>query len=157
MSNLFLDDEDYVPSHTLLHKQSEGKKKMRKSKELPTVSQRAIKSALNALTATGCIYKVITTTGEEIIHDPDNRLNKRKMTVNRDDLPYEYGDLKRHYAPYVQNMKVGDVVEIPFNDDLPHGAIQSSMSAHLSKVWGNGSYTTATNKTKKVIELLRIS
>jgi len=147
-----------LPSQTKeIIEQAERIIQMKQTKELPTVSQKAIKSALNALTATGCVYKVITTTGEEIIHDPDNRLNKRKHTVNRDDLPYEHGDLKRHYSPYVENMQVGDVVEIPFNDDLPAVSIQSSMSAYLSKQWGNGSYTTATNKAKKVIELLRIS
>jgi len=36
-------------------------------------------------------------------------------------------------------------------------AIQSSMSAYLSKQWGNGSYTTVTNKEKGVLEVLRIA
>lgn len=152
-----LDDEDFVPAQELLHTHSEGKNKMRKPLELPLVKTRAIATAVNTLNAIGCVYKIILPTGAEIMRDPDNALNKRKHTINRDELPYGYGDLKRHYLPYVQNMQVGDVTEIPYNENLPAVSLQSSLSAHLSKVWGNGTYTTATNKIKKVIELLRVA
>jgi hypothetical protein len=138
-------------------KRVERNLEMKKEKEMPMVKIKAMNAALNTLHAIGCVYKVITPLGDELIHDPSNLLNKRKHHVNRDELPYAHGDLKRHYAPYVDNMQVGDVSSIPYSDTLPAVAIQSSMSAYLSKQWGNGSYTTVTNKEKGVLEVLRIA
>jgi len=128
----------------------------KQAKEMPLVTVRAMHNALETLSAIGCAYKVVGPDLVEVTHDPEHLLEKRKHTVKREDLPYGYGDLKRHYLPYIENLQVGQVAQIPYNDSLPYPALQSSAAAHLSKVWGNGSYTTATNKATKCLEILRI-
>ena len=60
------------------------------------------------------------------------------------------------YALGRHSYAVGQVAQIPYTDELPYSSLQSSASAYLSKAWGNGSYTTATNKTTKCLEILRI-
>jgi hypothetical protein len=126
-------------------------------REMREVHKRALEDGISRLKAVGCVFKILTPTGEEIIHDPSNLLDKRKQKVNRDDLPYAYGDLKKHYLPYLENMQVGDVAEIPYSDTLPAVAIQSSLSAHLSTNWGRGTYTTTTNKKTQMLEVLRLA
>ena len=131
-----------------------------KGKTMPAmreVHKKALDDAIARLKAVDCAFKILTPVGDEIIHDPKHLLEKRKHKVDRSNLPYAYGDLKRHYMPYIQNVKVGDVVEIPYTDTLPYAAIQSSLSAHLTDVWGKGNYTTTTNKNTKMLEVLRLA
>jgi hypothetical protein len=123
---------------------------------MPLVSVRAMKSALETLSAIGCSYKVIGPDLVEVIHDPAHLFEKRKRSAVPNDAPYNYGDLKHHYLPYIENLAVGQVAQIPYTDELPYSSLQSSASAYLSKAWGNGSYTTATNKITKCLEILRI-
>ncbi len=142
----------------IMAERQERKLKM-KSKQpvaMPLVSVRAMKSALETLSAIGCSYKVIGPDSVEVIHDPAHLFEKRKRSAVPNDAPYNYGDLKHHYLPYIEDLEVGQVAQIPYTDELPYSALQSSASAYLSKAWGNGSYTTATNKTTKCLEILRI-
>lgn len=144
--------------NNVMLKRKERKLKMKTKQPvvMPLVTARAMKNALETLNAIGCVYKVIGPDLNEVIHDPACMFEKRKRTVKAVDTPYNYGDLKNHYLPYVENLAVGQVAEIPYTDELPYPALQSSASAYLSKVWGNGSYATATNKTNKCLEILRI-
>jgi hypothetical protein len=143
--------------NNIMAKRQERKGNMKPVRELRDVHKKAIDDAMSRLKAVGCAFKIVTPVNSEIIHDPNKVLDKRKHTVNRDDLPYHYGDLKRHYLPYISNVAVGDVVEIPYSDNLPYAAIQSSLSAHLTNTWGRGSYTTTTNKKTKNLEVLRLA
>jgi len=142
----------------IMAERQERKFKM-KSKQpvsMPLVSVRAMKNALETLRAIGCVYKVIGPDLIEVTHDPAHVFDKRKRSSVPADAPYNYGDLKHHYLPYVENLEVGQVAQIPYTDELPYSSLQSSASAYLSKAWGNGSYTTATNKITKCLEILRI-
>ena len=130
--------------------------KVKQPTAMPLVSVRAMKNALETLSAIGCSYKVIGPDLIEVTHDPEHLLEKRKHTVKREDLPYAHGDLKRHYLPYIENLQVGQVAQIPYSESLPYTPLQSSLAAFLSKQWGNGSYTTATNKSTQMLEVLRI-
>lgn len=125
--------------------------------EFREIHKKALNDAVNRLKAVNCVFKILTPEGEEIIHDPKNLLDKRKVKVNRRDLPYAHGDLKKHYLPYIENVPVGGLAEIPYNDEMPHMAIQSSLTAHLSTHWGKGNYTTSTNKKTQMLEVLRLA
>jgi hypothetical protein len=143
--------------NNIMAKRQERKGNMKPVRELREVHKKAIDDAMSRLKAVGCAFKIVTPINSEIIHDPNKVLDKRKQTVRRADLPYSYGDLKKHYMPYIENVSVGDVVEIPYDDGLPYFAIQSSLSAHLTNTWGKGSYTTTTNKKTKNLEVLRLA
>jgi hypothetical protein len=139
-------------------RQSKMKNKPQLDVNLNIVQRKALSDAIVRLKAANCSFKIVLPNGEEISHDPDNRLSpKRKSKNMRCGGVYNRGDLKRHYLPYISNLVPGSIAEIPYTNELPYQAIQSSLSAHLSTEWGIGSYTTATNKKTKMIELLRLA
>jgi hypothetical protein len=125
---------------------------MHTQSEVPQVVMKAIDEAINKLRVTGCAFKVMLPNDEFVIHDID-RIEPKKIQRNR---TYAHGELKQHYWPYLANLQVGEVASIPYSDELPVAALQSSATAYLSNTWGNGSYTTSTNKEKQVLEVLRL-
>lgn len=165
-SDMFVDDEDVSDNklvqalNKVMAKRQERKSKMKtNTKTTPVfleVHKAALASAVARLKAIDCAFKIITPLGEEIVHDPKHLFDKRKRP-DRSNFTYEYGALKKHYLPYVENVKVGGVAEIPFTDDMPAAAIQSSLTAHLTNEWGKGNYTTATNRKTGMLEVLRLA
>lgn len=128
-----------------------------KPSNMRSVQKKVLEDAIARLKAANCAFKIVTPDNDEIIHDPNKVLDKRKQHIDRSDLPYSYGDLKKHYLPYLTGMNVGDVAEIPYTDTLPPLAIQSSLTAHLTNAWGKGNYATTTNKKTKMLEVLRLA
>lgn len=122
--------------------------------EVPQVVMKAINEAVNKLRVTNCAFKIMLPDGEITTHDID-RLEP-KPNAKRRQKRYAHGELKNHYWPHLANLQVGEVAEIPYDDRLTADALQSSATAYLSVTWGNGSYTTSTNKDKQVIEVLRL-
>lgn len=125
--------------------------------DMSEVQKKTLEASILRLKAVGCAFKIVTPNNSEIIYDPNNVLDKRKQHINRSDLPYAYGELKKHYLPYLSGMNVGDVAEIPYTDTLPPLAIQSSLTAHLTNAWGKGNYATTTNRKTKMLEVLRLA
>lgn len=130
-------------------------KKMKKKIETPMVVLNTIKDTLHKLKVTNCAYKVMLPNGEIVTHDPNKVFEKRKHNPDPN-RPYKYGDLCARYKPIIENMVAGDVSSVPYDDDHPANNIMSSMTAWMSSNWGNGSYTTVTNKQAKTIEVLRL-
>lgn len=136
--------------------ETKRRKQMKKPKEMSMIAKVVIKECVNKLKAAGCSMKVLMPDGEVLLHDPDNQLDSRKR--HRDpNTPYAYGDLKRHYGPHLENLKVGDVAIVPYTDALPYDKLQASMTAYMSTAWGKGTYATVTNKDTKCIEVLRLA
>jgi hypothetical protein len=63
----------------------------------------------------------------------------------------------KHYEPYVRDLQVGEVAEIPFNEEMTCLAIQSSLTARLSTWWGKGSYATSRNDKTQKLEVIRFA
>jgi len=122
-------------------------------KQIPQVVMQAVHEAVNKLRVTNCAFKIMLPDGEIVEHGMDRLEPKKAITRNR---TYKHGELKERYYPYVANLQVGEVAEIPYDDAIPFAALQSSATAFLSLLWGNGSYTSSTNKEKQVLEILRL-
>lgn len=136
--------------------ETKKRKQMKKPKEMSMIAKVVIKECVNKLKAAGCSMKVLMPDGEVLIHDPHNALDGRKR--HRDpNTTYAYGDLKKHYGPHLENLKVGDVATVPYTDELPYDKLQASMTAYMSTTWGKGTYATVTNKDTKCIEVLRLA
>ena len=129
------------------------KANMEAQKEVPQVVMKTVHEALNKLRVTNCAFKIMLPDGEIVEHDMDRFKPKKAITRNR---TYKHGELKERYYPYLANLQVGEVAEIPYDDVIPFAALQSSATAFLSLLWGNGSYTSSTNKEKQVLEILRL-
>jgi hypothetical protein len=137
--------------------QPRRRKQMKAKPNFQAIHRKAIDDAIARLKAVGCSFKIITPIDEEIFYDPDNKMGKPKKRTKRDEGSYSHGDLKKHYGPYLENVAIGQVVEVPYTDDLPYAPLQSSLSAYLSNAWGKGTYTTVTNKKTKMLEVLRLA
>ena len=122
-------------------------------KQIPQVVMKAVHEALNKLRVTNCAFKIMLPDGEIVEHEMNRLEPKKALTRNR---TYKHGELKERYYPYISHLQVGEVAEIPYDEHIPAAALQSSVTACLSLMWGNGSYTSSTNKEKQVVEILRL-
>lgn len=121
---------------------------------LPAVVTRTIYEATNKLQATGCAFKVVLPNGEVREHDPNNWLNPEKQ-IKRQNKERPNGRMIDYYKPRVENMQVGDVVEL---DWAPYGRadLQSAVTAWCGHKWGAGAVTSATNSEHTKLEVLRL-
>lgn len=120
---------------------------------VPEIVKHTVEQMLNKLQIMGCSYQVMLSDGTLHTH----KLEAFDTRKRRDtDKPYAFGDIKKHYDPYIQNLKPGDVVSVPCTDVLTLANIQGSLTAHLSHVWGAGNYTTYSNKDAKTLEVMRL-
>ena len=96
-------------------------------------------------------FVVVLPDGTEFCHgDLQVVRTKRRKTT------YPLGSLSSYYKPFLENLQVGEFVEIPFDHFDPED-LRSSICAHSCNVFGKGSIATAKNPAKNCIEVLRIN
>lgn len=93
---------------------------------------KAVQRAVQVLLNLKCQYFVVMQDGTTFGELPSKKGSG---------LPH--GTLTHYFKPFVQNVRVGEIVVIPLLD-YPKGSMASSLASHLSKHWGNGSYTYET-------------
>ena len=154
-NDFLFDDEDLKARLTQTKKEINAmmKANIEAQKEIPQVVMKAVHEAVNKLRVTNCAFKIMLPDGEIVEHGMDRLEPKKAITRNR---TYKHGELKERYYPYISHLQVGEVAEIPYDEHIPAAALQSSVTACLSLMWGNGSYTSSTNKEKQVLEILRL-
>ena len=112
------------------------------------VQQRTLEGAIAVLRALKMQFKIIGPDGEEygelVLESP--KKSPRKWSVPS-------GYYSNYVRPLMENMQVGDVVQIPIKD---YNAAQlgSSTSSFACRLWGNGSATYCT--VDGCIEVLRL-
>jgi hypothetical protein len=110
-----------------------------------TVKTLAIDQALRLLNASNCKYFVIDEEGKTYGEIPT-------VTNSKKQRKYKQGLMCNYFKPFLVNVKIGDVVVIPFNDFDPR-ALSGAVTAYLSTNWGKQSYKSCT--TNSSIEILR--
>jgi len=115
------------------------------------IQTKAINQALRILNAVGAKYKIImpdaTEYGELIIAKPEVKKYRRTLRHPR-------GTFSAFLAPLFENMKIGDVKQIPFGEFKPEH-LRSAATAYANHLWGPGSHTSTV--TKHHVELMRIA
>ncbi len=71
-------------------------------------------------------------------------------------LKYPMGSVSTHYKPYLANLQPGGLVDIPFNIFDPE-SLRSGIASHCVETLGKGSVMTAINRSKRCVEVLRLS
>jgi hypothetical protein len=71
-------------------------------------------------------------------------------------LKYPIGSICLYYKPYLENLLPGGLVEIPFGTFAVE-SLRSGISAYCVDHWGKGCAMTATNHSKKCVEVLRLA
>ena len=105
--------------------------------------------ALKTLDALGVPYAAI------IDGETHGTLEIKTRRTRTREPRYAYGETRAHYLPLIQNMAVGDVVDVPVGQfDLP--TLSSNVTAFASHEWGKGNTVTQSNKDAGTVTVLRI-
>ena len=112
------------------------------------IKQQTLKKAISMLNAIGASYAIIDEDGTK-----HGELNVLRSLAPR---KYPRGTLSNYVKPYLENMKVGDVVPIPIGE-FSMNDIRSAAVSWSCYHWGNGTLTTAIDKEGGKVEALRIS
>jgi hypothetical protein len=68
---------------------------------------------------------------------------------------YGRGTILNYIRPYIDNLKVGEVVQIP-TGEYNLEAVAATSASHSHRMFGNGGYTGRADKEKNVYEILRL-
>jgi len=119
----------------------------------PTIVTKTIEKALKDLRMLGCAYRVLGPNRELLEHDVEKfKPPKPGRSFTK---KFVHGELKAYCMPYIENLEVGGVAVIPADADKSIRELQHCVTAHMSAMWGNGSYTTYMNKADNTVEVLR--
>lgn len=119
--------------------------------QMSQIQEQALKRAISMLEGMKCSYAIIDPLGIKhgllAIKEPVVRSGVRK---------HPHGERSTYVRTHLNPMMVGDIAVIPFGkyDALD---VQSSSTSAAHKLWGKGSVTTTINRTKQVVELMRIA
>tara|TARA_B110000211_G_C14080853_1_gene554427 strand:+ start:3357 stop:3722 length:366 start_codon:yes stop_codon:yes gene_type:complete len=118
------------------------------------VQKIAIERALRFLNAAGCKYCILEADGTK--HGTLEVAAPKKQERRASRFPR--GAMLTHYKPFVQNMKAGDSVLVPYGefgaDEEGKSALRGALGSWCSATWGNKTYITHNNA--KGVELLRV-
>ena len=106
----------------------------------------AIEKAIRLLSASGATYHVKTA-------DQEWGAPIKAVTSKRT-RKYPYGSLTNHFAPFLKDVKVGELALVPYGK-FDMESVRGALCGHLSHRWGNGSYLI--HKTPANIEVLRLA
>ena len=126
------------------------KQKANQNSHFNNVTAKAIAQAMHILRATKCAFKIVTVDGT-VFQEGD----VHAFRGHGGKIGHPRGFIAAHFKPYLEPMKVGGVVEVPWHPEIREDDLQSAMTAWMTGKWGKGSYATQKNNNKKVIEVLR--
>ena len=111
----------------------------------------AIQNLITMLNKAGAQYKIILSDGTEF---GELQVQAKKEMKRRSSL-LPRGTLIKHYVPYVSNLQVGEVTEIPVSG-FDAESVRSSLSSWIHQNWGGQAGSTMINRTTGNIEVLRL-
>jgi hypothetical protein len=118
------------------------------------VQKEGLKRALIILSGLGAQYKIILPDGTEygdLVVAPKVEEKKRK----RKPSPYPIGALQNYFQPMLDALRPGDAVEVPAGKfDIE--SLRGSMTAWAGKTWGRKTFISRSDKTRNVVEFLRM-
>jgi len=118
--------------------------------ELSQIQENTFKRAIVLLDSMKCVYAILDPLGNK--HGTLN-INRPKR-INK--LPlHPRGQRSAYIRKHIENMSVGDVVQIPF-DKFGRAAIQASVASTGLRLWGACSVTSTVIRDRQVVEVMRI-
>jgi hypothetical protein len=106
--------------------------------------------AIVLLDSMKCVYAIMDPFGNKHGTLPISGIKRIKRIPK-----HPHGQRSGHVLKYVDGMKVGDVVQIPF-DKFGGFDIQKSVASTTWRLWGKGSATSTIIKVNQVVEVMRI-
>lgn len=120
------------------------------------IKQRAVEDHLEILRNLGCEYLVVTDFDRTYVYGNKIAPPQPAKPKTKRSSP---GTFSTHYKPLMELMKVGDVVSIPFKNELGVSLdptrLNSAISAYAATHWGTGASSTFVNRKTKAVEVIR--
>lgn len=113
-----------------------------------------LNKAITILQAMPVVKFVIVLPDGTTLTQGDLQLEKTKRKPRN--LRFPIGSVCQHYKPYLENLEIGQIAEVPF-DKFDAEPLRSGIASHCSKIWGNGAAMTVINRSKQCVEILRIA
>lgn len=118
------------------------------------LQQTLLLKALSMLATCGVQYAVIDFKGTKHgileVAAPTPKRTKTAPTTPR-------GSLKQYVDPWLIDLQVNQIINIPATEHFDLGRLQSSVSSTSHRMWGEGSATSHKNWTLNVLEVARLS
>jgi hypothetical protein len=118
------------------------------------VQKEGLKRALIVLNGLGAQYKIILLDGTEygdLVVAPKAEEKKRKRKPSL----YPHGALQNYFQPILEALRPGDAAEVPAQQfDIE--SLRGSMTAWAGKTWGRKTFISRSDKTRNVVEFLRM-
>lgn len=119
------------------------------------IQKNGLEKLLNILNAVEAKYKIIlpdgTTYGELEAHEPKKR---KRRSANAPGNRYARGETMAYYKPFMENMKAGDAVAVPY-DRFHAPTLAQNINAYSHYLWGAGNYSATRNDNNKTVDVLR--
>lgn len=113
-----------------------------------TVHQKALSNAIKLLNAIGAKYAIVDT--DLRTHGELEVVTKKK----RQPAKYPYGVIRKHVAPYLDNLKVNETARIPahpYDIDTVYGSASSTASV----MWGPKRHRVGKSDDRKFVLITR--
>lgn len=114
------------------------------------IQKKTLQKAVDLLDTLGCSYAIVDVDGNKFGTLEVNYKQKGKKAPSR----FEHGEQRKYVESFVKNMKVGDVVAVPWGKFGK--SLQGSVGSWFCKHHGIGSQTSTLNNSNQTIEVLRL-
>ena len=118
--------------------------------QMSQVQKITFNRAIVLLDSMKCIYAIMDPLGNKHGTLPIGGIKRIKRIPK-----HPHGQLSGYVRKYIDGMKVGDVVQIPF-DKFGGFDIQKSVASTTWRLWGRGSATSTIIQVNQVVEVMRI-
>ena len=154
-------DVTYIPASIRELPVQQPKKEKQMKRTVTTIDsavkqrmiKKSIEQAVNILTAIDAKF-VISTNDGNIIKRGEWNAGTKLSTTKTGKIRKPNGAYAHIYKPYLENLKVGEVAEIPCGE-FRHNELQGAVTAWMSGVWGKQSYATSYNAENETLEVIR--
>lgn len=154
-------DVTYIPASIREVPKPQPKKEKQMKRTVNTIDsavkqrmiKKAIEQAVSILTAIDAKFVISTNDGGLIKRGEWNAGTKPTIRKTGDDRRPN-GAFADRYKPYLKDLAVGDVAEVPCGG-FEHAGLQGAMTAWMSTTWGKGSYASSYNAENDTLEVIR--
>lgn len=113
------------------------------------IQKKTLQKAIDLLDTLGCSYAIIDLDGNQFGTLQVNQPKKKSP------MRFARGEIKRYLEKYLVNLKVGEVVIIPYDKFGPQ-TVQASTAAWFHHRFGGGCQTSTLNHKNNCVEVLRL-
>ena len=118
--------------------------------QMSQVQKITFNRAIVLLDSMKCIYAIMDPLGNKHGTLPIGGIKRIKRIPK-----HPHGQRSAYVLKYIDGMKVGDVVQIPF-DKFGGSDIQKSVASTTWRLWGRGSATSTIVQVNEVVEVMKI-